>query len=68
MNIRHEFDDENELVGIYPSDPQTILLKGLLHRCDYSASGNYQVEYPNDFLIKGLEPDDASMESKESKE
>ena len=52
---KHEFDDENELVGIYPSDPQTILLKGLLHRCDYSASGNYQVEYPNDFLIKGLD-------------
>ena len=45
----------NKIVGKYLSDPQTILLKGLLHRCDYSASGNYQVEYPNDFLIKGLD-------------
>lgn len=46
---------ENKIVGHHLLDPETILIKGLLHRCDYSASGDYQVEYPNDFLTKGLE-------------
>lgn len=27
-----------------------ILVKGLLHKCDYAASGNTEVEYQNDFL------------------
>ena len=27
------------------------LLKGLLHKCDYAASGNYVIEYRNDFLV-----------------
>jgi len=31
-----------------------ILLKGLLHKCDYAASGGYEIEYPNDFLIDSL--------------
>ena len=26
-----------------------------LHKCDYSASGNYMIEYPHDFLEQGLE-------------
>ena len=30
--------------------PDVILLKGYLHRCDYSASAGIPVEYPNDFL------------------
>ena len=32
-----------------------ILVKGLLHKCDYSASGNTNIEYPNDFLMKEVE-------------
>ena len=33
----------------YLKKQETIIVKGLLHRCDYSASGNYEIEYPNDF-------------------
>lgn len=36
------------------TDNQAILLKGFLHKCDYSASGNYEIEYKNDFLIDSL--------------
>jgi len=36
------------------NDSQTINLKGLLHKCDYAASGEYEIEYPNDFLIDSL--------------
>ena len=32
-----------------------ILVKGLLHKCDYSASGYTEIEYPNDFLTDKLE-------------
>ena len=32
-----------------------ILLKGFLHKCDYSASANITAEYSNDFLVKSLE-------------
>ena len=39
--------------GLYGEN--LIVLKGLLRRCDYSASGNYQVEYQNDFLLDSLE-------------
>lgn len=28
-----------------------ILVKGLLHKCDYAASGETEIEYPNDFLM-----------------
>ncbi len=31
-----------------------ILIKGFLHKCDYSASGDIPVEYENDFLNQGL--------------
>lgn len=31
------------------------VLVGLLNKCDYSASGNYEVEYKNDFLMDDLE-------------
>lgn len=34
---------------------KVILLKGLLHKCDYSASGNTEIEYPNDFLTDRLD-------------
>lgn len=29
-----------------------ILVKGLLHKCDYAASGETEIEYPNDFLMR----------------
>lgn len=32
------------------SDVDTIMIKGILHRCDYSASAGIKVEYINDFL------------------
>ncbi len=36
-------------------DDQVVKIKGLLHKCDYSASGGFVAEYPNDFLESGLE-------------
>lgn len=33
---------------------KTIMIKGLLHRCDYSASAGTEVEYPNDFLENSM--------------
>lgn len=32
------------------TDPMAVKIKGYLHKCDYSASGHYVSEYPNDFL------------------
>lgn len=42
-------------IAKYVEDNDTILVKGLLQRCDYSASANSIVEYPNDFLENALE-------------
>lgn len=36
-------------------DTRAVKIKGYLHKCDYSASGNYMIEYPHDFLEQGLE-------------
>lgn len=38
----------------YKTNTEAILLKGFLHKCDYSASGEYTIEYKNDFLIDSL--------------
>lgn len=43
-----------KITGTCLLEPETVILKGLLHRCDYSASGNYQIEYPNDFLAEAM--------------
>ncbi len=32
-----------------------ILLKGLLNKLDFAASGHYKIEYPNDFLEESLD-------------
>lgn len=32
-----------------------ILVKGLLHKCDYAASANVEIEYKNDFLLSKME-------------
>ena len=36
------------------SDTEGILVKGLLQKCDYAASGAYLTEIGNDFLTEGL--------------
>ncbi|MEG2439497.1 MAG: CRISPR-associated helicase Cas3' [Lachnospiraceae bacterium] len=36
-------------------EEESVLLKGYLHKCDYSASGNCKVEIPNDFLEQDME-------------
>jgi CRISPR-associated endonuclease/helicase Cas3 len=36
------------------NDNDATLIKGYLHRCDYSASGNQRVEYINNFLNEKL--------------
>jgi CRISPR-associated endonuclease/helicase Cas3 len=33
---------------------EAIMVKGLLHKCDYSASGDVLIEYENNFLENGL--------------
>ncbi len=55
-----EFKDEIEKIGpkgirkinqvIKEEDMNAIIIKGFLHKCDYSASAGMKVEYPNDFL------------------
>lgn len=50
-----KFKHKRQLLGNCILNPETIMVKGLLHRCDYSASGNYTVEYPNNFLITALD-------------
>ena len=37
------------------NDKETILIKGFLHKCDYSASANRVIEYKNDFLLNALD-------------
>ena len=34
---------------------EALKIKGYLHKCDYSASGGYVAEYPNDFLEDSME-------------
>lgn len=47
--------DRSKICGKAILHPDTKILKGLLHRCDYSASGNYRVEYVNDFLLSSMD-------------
>lgn len=42
-------------LNMWTEDDQVVIIKGLLHKCDYSASGGYVSEYPNDFLESGLD-------------
>lgn len=37
------------------SDYEAILIKGFLNKCDFSASGNTEIEYKNDFLEESLD-------------
>ncbi|MDU7109962.1 MAG: CRISPR-associated helicase Cas3', partial [Clostridium perfringens] len=37
------------------NDDEAILIKGFLNKCDFSASGNTEIEYKNNFLEESLE-------------
>lgn len=51
----NEFGDGDvEKVKEERDDLEAQLVKGFLHKCDYSASGEYVIEYPNDFLNESL--------------
>lgn len=45
----------NQIQSLLRESNQTIKIKGLLNKCDYSASGGYQAEFPNDFLVDAME-------------
>lgn len=45
----------NRMLEIDSKGPIGGILTGLLNRCDYAASGNYEIEYQNDFLIEKIE-------------
>ncbi|OOM13477.1 CRISPR-associated helicase/endonuclease Cas3 [Clostridium saccharobutylicum] len=44
----------NKLRNIAKNE-EAILIKGFLHKCDYSSSGEIPIEYENDFLNCGLD-------------
>lgn len=46
------------------NDNETILVKGFLHKCDYSASANKTIEYKNDFLLNSLDNFISNIKSK----
>jgi len=41
-------------LGEQKTNFDAILLKGLIHKCDYAASGEYEIEYLNNFLLDSL--------------
>lgn len=47
--------DINRIQAALRESKQAIKVKGLLNKCDYSASGGYQAEFPNDFLVDSME-------------
>lgn len=47
-------DRDIEKIKEERDDLEAQLVKGFLHKCDYSASGEYVIEYPNNFLNKSL--------------
>ena len=51
-------EDIGDLFSLNETDlnkKYAVLLKGFLHKCDYSASAGIPCEIPNDFLIQGLQ-------------
>jgi len=42
-------------INTVTNNEEAILVKGFLHKCDYSASAQIPIEYENDFLDSGLE-------------
>lgn len=41
----------HKYIGQAETKNRMILVKGLLHKCDYAASGETEIEYRNDFLM-----------------
>lgn len=62
-------DCDNEAIDndTYETYKQMIKMKGLLHKCDYSASAGEKCEYKNDFLDAALERHLNSFSSANSK-
>lgn len=60
LNLLSDFDIQNlnlkDLKNLKSDlDESFDVLTGLLNKCDYSASGNYPIEYKNDFLLNSLQ-------------
>ncbi|WP_099469954.1 CRISPR-associated helicase/endonuclease Cas3 [Konateibacter massiliensis] len=54
--IRRFRDVRNKVFDVEKrAEPNTVWIKGLLHKCDYSASAETVVEYKNDFLKECLQ-------------
>ncbi|HFF8988916.1 TPA: CRISPR-associated helicase Cas3' [Clostridium perfringens] len=52
----YELDEFTPMeIGDIKSDDEAILIKGFLNKCDFSASGNTEIEYKNNFLEESLE-------------
>lgn len=49
----YEIDPTTEINKVV-DNRRTVIIKGLLNKCDYAASGNYEVEIPNDFLLEKM--------------
>ena len=45
---------ERKKISCMVNDIEAVKIKGYLHKCDYSASAGYVVEYPNNFLEESL--------------
>jgi CRISPR-associated endonuclease/helicase Cas3 len=46
--LRHKISSQDDCFR------ESVMLKGLLNRIDYAASGDYQIEYPANFLNKNM--------------
>lgn len=44
-----------ELIGEHDTNPDRLYLRGIVQRCDWSASAGDEIEYPNDFLESSLQ-------------
>lgn len=51
FNPRLNTNNTEEII----TSKKAVMVKGLLHKCDYSASGDIKIEYENNFLSNGLE-------------
>lgn len=61
ISLRSRFSSDDEEYKTY------VMLKGLLNRLDYAASGYYEVEYPANFLERNLPKALSNIQEKENK-
>ncbi|MBU5487890.1 CRISPR-associated helicase Cas3' [Clostridium sp. MSJ-8] len=57
---------ERKKISCMVNDIEAAKIKGYLHKCDYSASAGYVVEYPNNFLEESLNDLMKRWQSKDS--